>query len=220
MHKTWWNEVRKEVRAAIIFVIVAAVGTPLGFMIRNVLRIPDLERAATKQGQDIAFLKASMVTLMQQTGHPATKADLEKLMSSVTEFGAGAAKMANRATVVRTTTINSTAPISAVLAFYDWVPTTAQVKLGSAYYAALPTASPHVITNLVTSTLVTRDSGRWLFDGESLLGDFSSVKIVVTPSTHADRQYYATWANDANALRVALSRIAATQDTGKRGPRP
>src|SRR5437762_7897050 len=113
----WW--IGHSAKVAIGVLVVAALGYG-GVIVHNTGRIPELEQASLKQARDIAYLKATMVTLMQQTGHPPTMGDLERLLSSVGEFGARTAPFVKSAHLVIT---------GEPLAYYHWVPPRVQDSL-------------------------------------------------------------------------------------------
>src|SRR5713101_5933685 len=103
-----------------ITVVVTAVLVGGWATYRNTLKIPGLEEASARQQKDIAYLKVSMLTLMQKTGHPPAKEDLQNLISSVGEFGASTAHLVKSANIVIT---------GRPLTYYAWVPPHAQDTL-------------------------------------------------------------------------------------------
>ncbi len=193
------------VKAAIIAVIgVVVAGSFKAFwsIYQNTGKIPGLEEASTKQQRDIVHLKAAIVTLMQRTGHPPTTRDLEELMSSVGDFGAGTAKFLRRADI--TVTGRPTED------FFAWVPRVTQDTLRrhvASYAAFSSTADPRVIGTLITSSMVSLDSGDWVFVDGHLRGTFSTWSVVLTPKDRTTADYFGAWTIDAKTIRASLRTV-------------
>ncbi len=113
----------KTAIGTVITVVVTGVLIAEWSVYQDTRKIPSLEVASAKQQKDIAYLKVMLTTLMQQTGHPPKPAELEKLMSTVGEFGASSAQLVMSAQIGVTDN---------PLASRAWVPESSRVQLRDA----------------------------------------------------------------------------------------
>lgn len=93
----------KHTIGTVISVVVTAALSGLGWMVWNVLKVPDHDALLKKHGDQLTTISVNILTLMQKTGHPPSQEDYEKLLPVVFQMGSTKAELIRSAEVVRGT---------------------------------------------------------------------------------------------------------------------
>lgn len=209
------------------WIVKTVIGTAVGVTVTSVLiggwrvyqstqKIPGLLNASAKQQGQITNLRVTLLAFMEKTGHHPTKDDLERLLSSMNDFGASTAQLVQRANITITGRPSAE--------YYAWVPMVAQdtLRRSVATFARFAfTDDPQAIGIIITNSMVSADTGNWVFQHGLLMASSKAQTIMLTPKDKVTFSSLSSWVTEVNTIRATLRSVTVPATVvRKQGPMP
>lgn len=176
----------------LIGALVLAALSGIAYVAVVALKVPNLELQLKKHDEQLAVIKVSLLTLMQKTGNPPAKEDLEKIMSSVGDLGKTKAELIEAVKVEEG---------SGRVAAATWIPT----EFRSNYTTTIPLGESikdkEKIARLIAGGVVADKGVTWHTSGKNLKMHYGTDSIfTLTPIRKVSAQEVDSWATTLNTL--------------------
>ena len=195
---TFWTSCGKQARNVVIGVIVTAVLGGEVYLIKNAVKVPDMQLTLDKHNCQIATLRVNLLTLMQKTGHPADEKQLKNLLSSVKEVGNSKARFVREVELVQGESIPSVA---------DWAYATG----GKDFYVHLTKGTPNRnegdISRIIAAATVSTGITNWKVIRGGLELETNKGTVFLKTDRRLDQNDLNKWVVDLKTMQMEISNL-------------
>lgn len=183
----------------ILGVMLTAVLGGIGWLVLTSLKVPELELQLKKHDEQLSTIRVSLIALMQKTGNPPDKSELEKLVSGVFDLGKAKAALVQQAQLEKGT---------GVVVPASWVPPEFQTKFPATIAQGVPVKDKEQIARIISAATVADKRAIWTVSDNKLKVRYGTDSVIsLTPARKVTEEELKTWATSLNAIGTELSQV-------------